>query len=645
MALQSELESKFAHFLINNAVDAYFCLGDNWQFLYVNDATCQMTGYSRKELLSMRLQDIDLDFALHNWSELLSQQSVTFKTRYRAKKGRIFLVEISLKVLEDKGRRFSCAFVREKSQEIVELSLQKWINELRDTNESLLNQVSTLKQKANNLETSLSILNSTLESAAVGIVAINFEGDILSVNQKFLEMWQLPKALFLSKKCPQARAFFENQIKDTATFRRMIWEVSSQSDITSYDVIELKDGRIFASYSQPQYLGERIIGRVWSVWDITETKKIESELRLNEARFRTLAETTDALIFLIHGRQICYVNPAVEMLTGYTKSELLNGFDIRRLVKNKKSRQIGKSTEASNFEYQEMCILTKNGGDFWLACAVGRLNGTLDFQEKPVELIAGIDITDYKVAELELNKSLEQAKQLGELRARFLSIVCHQLRNPLNVVAFSNNLLKRYVDEQTQQIIQPLLEQIQASIEQLSEMLDEILFYAKSESAKLKFAPTSIELVKLCSDLVAQIQMSSLENNLQFTCFNKQIQVCMDKQIVEAILRNLLDNAIKYSPFGSIIELMLDQNEETVIFQVKDEGIGILAEERSRLFEPFYRGSNIDNIPGTGLGLAIVKILVDLHSGQITVDSEVGRGTTFTVMLPASLSKTPSSEL
>ncbi|MBD2520240.1 PAS domain S-box protein [Nostoc sp. FACHB-973] len=643
--LQPEAEMKFAHFLINHAVDAAFCLGANAEFIYVNDATCLMTEYSREELLSMKLHDVDVDFSLHNWSDIRSHNSFTFKSRYRTKRGRIFLVEISITYVKDQDMEFCCAFVREKTDEIVEFSVQKWTDGFNGAKSYLQQEISELKAKEIELEASLSLLRATLESTAIGIVVVNFEGDILSLNQKFIDMWQIPESLVLSKKCPQCKAFFENQLKDPQAFCRLVWEVSSQSDFESYDILELKDGRVFAHYSKPQWLGGKIIGRVWSIWDITESKRTEEALRLNEARFRTLAETTDASTFLIQGTRLCYINPAVEQLTGYTKEELLTGFDLRRLIKSKKRRQVRNQGEATNFEYQEMNILTKNGTERWLACAVAMLDGVLDFGGKPVEMIAGIDITDYKYAQLNLNQALEKAKQLSELRASFLSMVCHQFRTPLNIVSFSNSLLKEEVDKRTQKKIQPLLDHIQKATEELSQMLDEILFFSKAESAKLNFEPKSLDLVKFCHDLVAQMQMNIRQKQINFRSQDNSLIACIDKKLLEPILKNLLDNAIKYSPSNLVVDFKLSCNNNKVIFQVKDRGIGISLLDQQRLFEPFYRGSNIDNIPGTGLGLSILKTLVDLHQGQVFVESEVGVGSTFTVMLPLIKSKFTDSEL
>ncbi|MEH2177798.1 scytonemin biosynthesis sensor histidine kinase [Nostoc sp.] len=644
-ALQPEREMKFAHFLINHAVDAAFCLGANAQFLYVNDATCLMTEYSREELLSMKLHDIDVDFSLHNWSDISSQGSLTFKSRYRTKGGRIFLVEISMSYVKYQDIEFGCAFAREISDEIVELSVQKWTDELKDAKDNLQQEFSQVKAKEVELETSLSLLRSTLESTAIGIVAVNFEGDILSLNQKFVEMWQIPESLILSKKCPQCKAFFESQLKDPQTFNRMIWEVSSQADFESYDILELKDGRVFAHYSKPQLLEDKIIGRVWSIWDITQSKQTEEALRLNATRFRTLAETTDTSTFLIQGTRLCYVNPAVEKLTGYTTEELTTGFELRRLIKSKKRRQVRTQGELGNFEYQEISILTKNGTERWLACAVAMLNGVLDFGGKPVELIAGIDITDYKYAELNLNQALEQAKQLSELRARFLSMVCHQFRTPLNIVSFSNSLLKEEVDKRTQKKIQPLLDHIQKATEQLSQMLDDILFFSKAESAKINYDPKPLELVRFCNDLVAQMQMSFSRVPINFVSQDNSLIACIDKKLLEPILKNLLDNAIKYSTSNIAINLELSCQNEKVIFQVKDKGIGISVVDQQRIFEPFYRGSNIDHIPGTGLGLSILKTLIDLHHGQVTVKSQLDVGTTFTVILPLIKSELTTSEL
>ncbi|WP_227789157.1 MULTISPECIES: PAS domain-containing sensor histidine kinase [unclassified Nodularia (in: cyanobacteria)] len=509
--------------------------------------------------------------------------------------------------------------------------MYQWIDELQNTQKHLQQEIAELKHKEVQLQKSLSLLRSTLESTAHGIIAVSLKGDILGFNQKFVDMWQIPNSLILSSNYLQCQAFFEQELKYPEAYGQVMREVSSQSDLDSYDILELKDGRIFAQYSQPQWLEGKIIGRVWSIWDVTPFQPTEELPQLNEASWCTLAKTTNASIFLIQGWDLSYMNRAAEVLTGYTKDDLLTGFDARQLFKNQKRKQV----HNKDLEYQEIKILEKNGTERWLACAVAKL----DEQETPVEMITGIDITEYKQAESDLNQTLEKTKQLSELKAHFMSMVCHQFRTPLNVVSFSNSLLKRQIHESQEEKTRPLLDHIQSGVEQLTKMLDDILFFAKAEAAKVNYDAKPLNLVEFCHDLIAQIQTNSSENRINFVRQGSYITACMDQKLLEPIISNLLDNAMKYSPIGSVIDFKLFCECGKVVFQVTDRGVGIPVADRQRLFEPFYRGSNIHHLPGTGLGLSIVKTLVDLHSGHIAVESEVGVSTTFTIMLPAVKSK------
>jgi len=516
----------------------------------------------------------------------------------------------------DQGGEFSCT-VRCKTDEIVELTMQTWIDELKDINQKLQQEILKLKQKQADLEKSLAVVHSIFDSTAHGMIAVSLEGEILGFNQQFAKMWQIPNSLALSQKSPECLAFFENQLQQPQLFRDSLWEAKCDLIGDRYDILELKDGRVFAQYSRPQLLDDKIIGRVWSIWDITAFKQ-------TEAKFQALADTTPANIFLFQGSDLSYINPAVEALTGYTKDELLGDFDIHQLIKHKQLDQ-------HNGEYQEWQILAKNGEERWLACAVT----TIDFLEAPMSMIAGIDITSYKQSESELRDSLEQSKQLSDLRAQFVSMLCHQLRTPLNVVSFSNSVLKRHLDDWTGEKSKPLLDRVQTAVEQLSKMLDDILFFAKAEAAKLQFDAQPLNLVRFCNEIVAQVHMCSSQNRINFVSQGSCLTAFIDKKLLEPILKNLLDNAIKYSPSGAVVDFKLSCEQETIIFQVTDRGIGIPTVDQQRLFEPFYRGSNIANLPGTGLGLSIVKTLVDLHGGHIDMKSEVGVGTTFTILLPS----------
>lgn len=130
----------------------------------------------------------------------------------------------------------------------------------------------------------------------------------------------------------------------------------------------------------------------------------------------------------------------------------------------------------------------------------------------------------------------------------------------------------------------------------------------------------------------------SKQQTIEFICQDNLSTARVDGDLLEQIIINLLSNAVKYTPKGGQIKFKLFGEDEKLIFQIKDTGVGISTVEQQRIFEPFYRGSNIDDTSGMGLGLAIVKNLVNLHDGTIQVESQEGIGTTFTVVIPAQLS-------
>ncbi len=630
LTIPEQTQLQLTKSLVNYAPVASFCVGADTQFLYVNDAICKLTEYSRQELLSKTLVDIEPDLAIANWFmywRILQQQgSINLRSQYETKSGRIIPVEVAINYIEE--GRFCCVFAKEELEADLTSKVQECTTKLIKTNQYLRQEVSQLNKRETQLASSLALLQSTLESTANGIVALSYTGEILSYNQKFIDMWQIPPGVIISKKCSRSQKFFENQVKDPAAFRQAVWEAPIQSEAETYDILELIDGRTFAHHSKVQILEGKIIGRVWSIWDISEFKLTKEALNHNENGFKNLAEKTEAIIFIIRDSRLCYVNSAMEAIAGYPKEELLSEkFNLSQLI----GQQILTQQSADSPQYQEIQLVNKNGDLRWLACSLS----ILEFGGELAKFITAIDITRHKNAEAEVRQALKQAKQLSELKERFVSMLCHQFRTPLNIVSFSTDLLKRHIHQSNKDKQLPYLAHIQVAVEQIAQLLDEIMIFGKLEAAKLVFEPKPIDLDQFCRDLVLQMQLSS-GNQAQIVFVNNcDRQVYLDEKLLEPILNNLLSNAIKYSPTNSTVKVEVTCIDAEISFQITDCGLGIPNSDRQKLFEPFYRCSNVGDLPGTGLGLAMVKMLVEVHGGRISVVSEVGKGSTFTVVLPS----------
>jgi PAS domain S-box-containing protein len=339
------------------------------------------------------------------------------------------------------------------------------------------------------------------------------------------------------------------------------------------------------------------------------------------------------------------VNPAFEKICGYSEAELVDQFppypywDIADL--DQIYQEFGLAMSGKK-EQIELWFTRKNGERF-----LARLKPItiFDAQGNMLRHLATMeDITKYKQAEAELYKALAQEIELNELKTRFIAMVSHEYRTPLTTILSSAELLERYIDQYTSEKRLQHYRRIQTAVDALTQLVSDVLTISKIEARQQEFNPSSLELDELCRELLEDLKLTiGSQHALVFTGPNNSNSEAqsttmptayMDEKLLRYIISNLLSNAIKYSPQGSTVQFHLAYHQSSAILRIQDEGIGIPLNDQQHVFESFYRGSNTRNISGTGLGLAIVKRAVDLHGGQIALESREGVGTTFTVTLP-----------
>ncbi|MBW4689004.1 MAG: hybrid sensor histidine kinase/response regulator [Komarekiella atlantica HA4396-MV6] len=244
-------------------------------------------------------------------------------------------------------------------------------------------------------------------------------------------------------------------------------------------------------------------------------------------------------------------------------------------------------------------------------------------------------INQLRESEERTRQALAKEQELNELKSNFVAMVSHEFRTPMTTIQTSIDILEYNSDKLTDERKTKYFDRIQNAINQMLQLLDEVLFLSKTEAAKLEYKPAPLNLENFCSELTDIFQLSAgNQYNIIFSSQGEHTQTQMDEDLLNCIFTNLLSNAIKYSPQNSTIRFDLICKDGLATFQVKDQGMGIPLKDQARLFQTFYRASNVGVIQGTGLGLSIVKKCVDLHGGHIQLESEQDIGTTVIVTLP-----------
>lgn len=230
------------------------------------------------------------------------------------------------------------------------------------------------------------------------------------------------------------------------------------------------------------------------------------------------------------------------------------------------------------------------------------------------------------------------------LQGKLVAMFAHDFRIPLSIIMSSLGLIRNYAHALTEERREKHFDRVEASVHQLTQMLDDMLLYAQMGSGRFNFEPEVLDVGEFLQGIVDEFRV--IHDDVYHINYENRLyeDYRVDTRLLRQVATNLISNAIKYSPHNSRIDVSISEQAGDLVLLVEDNGIGIPEADQGKLFELFHRASNVGEVKGTGIGLAIVKRALDLHGGAIKLESKLSQGTRVTVNIPAqALSRTQSA--
>jgi PAS domain S-box-containing protein len=410
---------------------------------------------------------------------------------------------------------------------------------------------------------------------------------------------------------------------------REAWQTAIQTE-KPYEVEHrLRDGtsgayRWFLVRGMPQRNVQGTILHWVGTWtDIEEQKRVEEALRQSQERIRSLIDSNIIGIISVEmeGEVVVEANGVLLHMTGYSREDVRSRTLSRRKITPLEQaplfeRAIQEITTQGQFTPFETEVICRDGSRLPVV-----LGGVL-FQEQPPQLVSF-------VLDNSARKELEQRKD------DFISMASHELRNPLTALKMQTQLVRKRLEKQSHHEAATALSRMERPVKQLERLIAELLDVSKIQAGSLEYVQEPVNLDALLREVTDTMHHLHPSHTI-LVRGSVQTSLTGDRDRLGQVFTNLLSNAIKYSPHAKTVEINLSVSEEAVTIRVQDHGLGIPREQRDKIFERFYRmtGPRQKAIPGLGMGLYIVAEIVKHFGGTIVVDSVVGEGSTFTVILP-----------
>jgi len=489
------------------------------------------------------------------------------------------------------------------------------------------------------LKASFSLLNASLDATADGIVIADREGNPVKWNRKFMDLWNIPEDLVNIKKGRKILSYATRQMRHPELFQAGVMDIWHHPEKTSFDQLELLDGRILERYSQPQTSGDEIVGRVWSFRDVTERKQAETTLKLVHERTRSIMESVQSGIIMVRGsdRVIVDANPAAARMIGVEIHEVIGKICNQYICPAESGRcpvfDLGRDVDNS-----ERILLCADGTSLPVLKTVARLH----FDDQEYLLESFVDISELKSVQQALEEQTSRANQMvleAEManiaKSEFLANMSHEIRTPMNgVIGMTGLLMDTDLDEEQRHYA----EIVRSSGESLLGLISDILDFSKIEAGKLALEVLDFDLQTLLDDFAVTLALKAHEKGLELVCgADPEVPVFLrgDPGRLRQILTNLTGNAVKFTSSGEVVirVSVVSKTDERVMlrFSVRDTGMGIPEDKMGMLFEKFTQvdASTTRQFGGTGLGLAISRQLAEMMGGEIGVESLLGKGSEF----------------
>ncbi len=497
---------------------------------------------------------------------------------------------------------------------------------------------------------------SVIDSIAEGVILFNHESNIITYNQSAGKIIDGPGSTFSSLRNSLSNKYNIVKADHTAflpeehpsqitlkTGKPCTDVIMGLQPIGNGDIIWLSvNSQLFKEPSGKN-------GVVVSFSNITKQKIGEEKITAAAEELRTLIDTANAPIFGIDWEgKINEWNQVCAQITGFDKGEvigkglinefILDGYKVA-VTDLLKSALRGKLV--TNYE---LPIYTRTGQVVTILFnatarrnAEGNIIGVLGVGQDITELIEYRDKLEQRVAERtdKLNEALQKEKELVAIKTKFVSMASHEFRTPLATISFASDFLKRYFDRIGADERDKKLSKIDEQVRHMTSLLDDVLIMGKSDAGKINLHPVLTNISEFCEKLVEEVEHSTKKTHtINTSVASEREDIYVDEKLLRNILINLLTNAIKFSPEKDQVLLDVVYSNKHLTIIVRDYGMGVPQEDKEKIFEAFHRTNTVGTIQGTGLGLAIVKKAVDLHHGSIELDSELGKGTTFTIKMP-----------